>query len=267
MTAPRIRDLGTLDGELLLFGGVYSNLQALRALLDLGFPAERAIFTGDVVAYGADALACAEVLAAYGCASIRGNCEVQLLNGAADCGCGFEQGSACDLAAKTWFAHAARQIGPRSKEFWGDWPDWLTFSHQGRRYGAVHGGARDVARFIWPSDPVALFEEEFDAIEAVTGPVDGVICGHSGVAFERVIGDRVWINAGVIGTPPHDGRTATRYAVLSEDGVRFHALNYEVSEAVRAMEDAGLDQGYEVALRSGYWPSEDVFPRELRRNW
>ncbi len=34
---------------------------------------------------------------------------------------------------------------------------------------------------------------------------------------------------------------------------------------VAAMERAGLTQGYHSALRSGYWPSEDVLPPELRR--
>lgn len=264
-----IRDLGDLTGDVLLFGGVYSNAQAFEALLSIaaqrGIPAERCVFTGDVVAYGADALSCAKRLSAFGCPAILGNCEQQLLSGAEDCGCGFDDGSACDLASRTWFEHAASQIGPHAAEFWGNTPDWLTFTHAGRRYAVIHGGAQDVAQFIWPSDEAEAFAQEITVIEAQAGPVDRIIAGHSGIAFERKISGKTWINAGVIGMPPHDGRPETRYAILSSDGVRFHALHYDHEAAARAMEEAGLTQGYEKGLRSGIWPSEDVLPDCLRR--
>ena len=52
------RDLGVLEGAVLLFGGPYSNLQAARALIDeaarRAIPAANAICTGDVVAYCGD---------------------------------------------------------------------------------------------------------------------------------------------------------------------------------------------------------------------
>lgn len=264
-----IRDLGELTGEVLLFGGAYSNLPALDALIAVastrGIPASSCVFSGDVVAYGADALACAERLAEFGCPAILGNCEQQLLDGAADCGCGFEDGTACDLASKTWFDHASRQIAPHAAKLWGGTPNWLTFTHFGKRYAVVHGGADDVARFIWPSDDTAVLHEEIVAIEARAGSVDGVICGHSGIPFERVVSGKAWINAGVIGMPPHDGKPQTRYATLSGDGVRFHSLNYDFDGAAQAMEQAGLTQGYEAGLRSGIWPSEDILPAALRR--
>ena len=74
----------------------------------------------------------------------------------------------------------------------------------------------------------------------------------------------LWINAGVIGMPPHDGGAQTRYAILDEGTVRIHNLHYDASAAAAQMRDVGLTQGYEVALQSGYWPSEDVLPVSLR---
>ena len=54
------------DAPMFLFGGPYSNLQATRAALDfarrLDIPATRVFCTGDIVAYGADARACVELL-------------------------------------------------------------------------------------------------------------------------------------------------------------------------------------------------------------
>src|SRR5262249_49677416 len=52
------RDLGVLDGPVLVFGGPYSNLEAAQAIraeaARLGIPRERTICTGDIVAYCAD---------------------------------------------------------------------------------------------------------------------------------------------------------------------------------------------------------------------
>ena len=92
-----------------------------------------------------------------------------------------------------------------------------------------------------------------------------MICGHSGLAFERVIDGVSWINAGAVGMPPHDGRSQTRYCILGDQGARFERLEYDVVGAVRAMELAGLTQGYDKTLTTGIWPSEDVLPAQLRR--
>ena len=49
------RDLGVLDGDVLLFGGAYSNLQATWALMGQAharaIAADHVICTGDIVAY------------------------------------------------------------------------------------------------------------------------------------------------------------------------------------------------------------------------
>jgi len=38
-----------------------------------------------------------------------------------------------------------------------------------------------------------------------------------------------------------------------------------MATAAEAMIAAGLTQGYETALLTGYWPSEDILPLELRK--
>ena len=144
-------------------------------------------------------------------------------------------------------------------------PDLATFTYEGRKGVVLHGGASDVARFLFPSSPESAFEEELAALNALLGPIDLVLAGHSGVAFHRRIGSTDWINAGALGMPPHDGRTASRYARLTPNGVIFERLTYPAAEAAAAMRAAGLSQGYDKALLSGYWPSEDVLPPEMRR--
>ena len=73
-----------------------------------------------------------------------------------------------------------------------------------------------------------------------------------------------WINAGVIGMPPHKGSPQTQYAILDAGVVRFFDLSYDHDAASDDMRCQGLPSGYADALQTGYWPSEDVLPPELR---
>lgn len=264
----KIEDLGELSGDIALFGGVYSNLQALEAFLNwtdlAGIEAENCICTGDIVAYCANPAEVTDLMITRGIKSVAGNCEKQLASREDDCGCGFEEGTACDLASKNWFPFAAAQT-TKYRAYYDELPDILTFTHFTKRHAVIHGGVSDVARFMWPTTSKADFKGEITLLEAQAGPVDGVICGHSGIAFERDVDGKSWINAGALGMPPHDGRPETRFAILSAQGVVFHRLNYACEVAADAMLDAGLSQGYERALISGVWPSEDILPNSIRR--
>lgn len=262
------RDLGVLDGDVLLFGGPYGNVQATRAVFDWACNAritqDHMICTGDIVAYcGAPAASVAAVRTS-GCAVIAGNCEVQLAQNADNCGCGFEEGTTCDRLSVAWYAFARKYLDADARDWMADLPDVVTFIHHGKRYGVIHGGARDVAEFIWQTDDDAVFAREWSALEDVVGPVDAVVCGHSGLPFVRETPRGVWLNAGVIGMPPHDGGGDTRFAVLRRGQIGIERLQYDVSGAVDDMDDAGLPPDYRDALRSGYWPSEDILPLALR---
>jgi predicted phosphodiesterase len=263
------QDLGTLSGSVLLFGGPYSNLQAFEALMSaargLGVPASRMICTGDVVAYCGDASATSEAVRQAGVPLIAGNCEKQLAAGALDCGCGFDAGTTCDLLSAGWYSNANRHVTQGQREWMAGAADIISFTQSGKRYAVIHGGLTDIARFIWSTSKPEVFEEEWAAVEAAIGPVDGIVAGHSGIPFTKDCVKGWWINAGVIGMPPHDGGQETRFAVLDQGQVSFRKLPYDVAGAIQAMEAAGLTQGYHTALRSGYWPSEDVLPAELRR--
>lgn len=263
-----LRDLGVINGPVLLFGGPYSNAQATRAL----FAEAKArrisggdmICTGDVVAYGAAPQVTVEMIRRSGAAVVAGNCEKQLGAGASDCGCGFAADSACDRLSRGWYAHAARHVDATSRAWMRACPDVISFRHQGARYAVVHGGMTDVARFVWPSSEEAVFDAEWRAVETAIGPVDHIIAGHCGLAFIRETARGRWINPGVIGMPPNDGRQQTRFGLLDGGEVRIHRLTYDAEAAATEMGRAGLTQGYETALLSGYWPSEEILPEVLR---
>jgi predicted phosphodiesterase len=260
----RVEDFGRMDGPVVLFGGPYSNLQALQAMGQVIGESD-AICTGDIVAYGASPAETISQFRAMAVPCVAGNCERQIADGADDCGCGFDEGSACNILSKGWYPYALSQCDSDAANWLGELPEIGVFTHQNRRYAVIHGGATAINRFIWPSSPDTVFLEEITALAPLTGKIDGIVSGHSGIAFHRRIDGYQWINAGVIGLPPHDARPETRYAVLDDGEVTIHRLSYDFAEARRAMESAGLTQGYQETLETGIWPSEDVLPSALRR--
>ena len=105
-----IKDIGSMEGKLLIFGGVYSNLQALEALKQVAehqnIPPENCICTGDIVGYCAQPEETVQLFQLWKARSIAGNVEIQLREGAEDCGCDFRKGSRCDGFSQQWYPFA-----------------------------------------------------------------------------------------------------------------------------------------------------------------
>jgi len=263
-----IRNLGELQGEVVVFGGPYSNQQALQALVDVatdrGIPPARMICTGDIAAYCADPGATLSLIADLGCPTIKGNCEEQLASGALECGCGFEAGSTCSVLSNSWFSHCSANVTPDQRIWMADLPDRIVFSLAGRRHVVIHGGADRTNAFVWSTTAPEEFRRQIHVLEDQVGAVDVVLAGHSGIAFCRQVDGVTWVNAGAIGLPENDGCRQTRYVVLSPQP-DIRRLSYDAEAARAAMERAGLVQGYHQALTDGHWPSEDVLPNALRR--
>ena len=259
-----VADFGRFSGPVALFGGTYSNFHATAAFRQetRGLPA---LCTGDVVAYGADAAETVALVRDAGWPVVAGNCERQVAVGADDCGCGFDKDSSCDLLSRNWYPSALAACDVDRREWMAGLPDIGVFLGDELRYAVIHGGVTTVSRFLWPSSPEEEFAEEIEAVEAIVGPVDGIVAGHCGIAFQRRVAGRHWINGGAIGLPPHDARPETRYAVLSDGEAVIRRLSYDHASARAAMEAKGLAQGYHCTLTTGIWPSEDVLPPELRR--
>ena len=264
----RVRDLGTIEGSLLVFGGPYSNLEATQAVLDAagraGIPAERIVCTGDVCAYCGDPQATADLLREAGIAVVLGNCDENLGAEAGSCGCGFGDGTACDALSQQWYAYAEAHVDEAAKTWMASLPTALTFTLAGRRFRVVHGGTGQINRFLYASMPEPDLVAEMDASAA-----DAVIAGHCGLPFTRVVADgRIWHNAGVIGMPANDGTPRVWYSVItpSSEGITFrhHSLDYDFAVAARKMRARGLPEGYARALETGLWPSLDSLVEKER---
>ncbi|MCG8543019.1 MAG: metallophosphatase family protein [Alphaproteobacteria bacterium] len=256
-------DLGDIAAPMLLFGGPYGNRQALDALFEharrRGIPPARMLCTGDLAAYAADPQAVVDRIRDAGVTVVMGNVEESLGSAAADCHCGFEKGSECDLMAAQWYRYAVGAVTEDAKAWMQTLPRRVDFRLGGRRFAAIHGGVTQINRFVFPSTPDRDLDAELDAAAC-----DAVIGGHSGLPFTRRIGARLWHNAGVVGLPANDGTPRVWYSVLTPqaDGiaVQIRALDYDHRAAAAEIRAADLPAAYADSLESGLWPTDDVMP-------
>jgi predicted phosphodiesterase len=254
------------DTPVLVFGGPYSNLEATTALIAearrLGIGADRAICTGDVVAYGAAPEETARTLAAWGCHVIQGNCEQKLAARAGDCGCNFEEGTACAALAKGWYPFADTRISDAMRTWMSKLPETLAFTFSGVDFRVVHGGTSVVNRWVFQSDVDVVAEE------CAASGADVTIAGHCGLPFIARADARTWFNPGVVGLPANDGTSDVWYGLVSpaSDGVVLstHRLSYDHLTAAGQMRRHGHANGYARTLVTGHWPSLDVLPAEER---
>lgn len=256
-------DIGSFDGPVMVFGGPYSNFQATTALLDeartRNIPATHIICTGDIVAYCGDAQETLDAIREAGIHVVMGNCEESLGEDKQDCGCGFEEGSACDLLSVKWFDHARNALNDSAKNWMHGLPRRLFFEMSGKGIAVIHGGAEEISRFIFRSTPSDDKRREISSLG-----VDGVIAGHCGLPFTENIDGQIWHNAGVIGMPANDATPRTWFSILMprDGGIDFthHALVYDHQMAARRMAEEKLPDAYGTCLVSGLWPNMDILP-------
>jgi predicted phosphodiesterase len=252
-----------VNAPIAIFGGCYSNLEATTALFQqldrLGIPASHRICTGDIVAYGADAEACVELLRGAADHAVMGNCEESLASAKADCGCGFPEGSACQRLSAAWFAHADRQISPESRNWMATLPQRIDLQMGGARLAVVHGGMEQINQFIFASTGAKI-----KASQLTDAKVDGVIGGHCGVPFSQSVAGRLWHNSGAVGMPANDGTPRIWFSIITpiEQGleIEHRAMSYDHVAAADKMRAAGLPNEYAIALDTGLWPNCDILP-------
>ncbi len=262
-------NLGEFYQPLLIFGGAYSNLDALKALKDvaqsLSISADHIICTGDIVAYCGQPCESVDFVQNWGIHVVMGNCEESFASGADDCGCGFNQGSHCDLLSVEWFNFANKKLNSKQREWFSTLPKNITLSMNEEKIHIVHGSVTSINQFIFPSTATVEFKRQFKHCEQA----DIIIAGHSGIPFTKHIGNRLWHNTGAIGMPANDATPRTWYSILYPEHEQIKltslSLSYNHVQAQHSMISAGLNNGYAACLSSGLWPSMDILPPHERR--
>jgi diadenosine tetraphosphatase ApaH/serine/threonine PP2A family protein phosphatase len=258
-----IRDLGVLEGPVLVFGGPYGNLEATDAMLAaarrLCIDGDNAVCTGDLVAYAADPQAVVDRIRAWGCAVVMGNCEESLAADAEDCGCGFNAGSACAALSAQWFTATRRDLDAETKRWMGTLPRRVDFALAGRRFAAIHGGLARINQFIFASAPAAQKRAQIE-----TAGAGAILAGHCGIPFSQGLDGKLWHNSGALGMPANDGTPRVWFSVLTPQdngiAVEFHAVTYDHEAAAAKMRARRYPAEYADALGTGLWPSCDILP-------
>jgi hypothetical protein len=181
-----------------------------------------------------------------------------------DCGCGFEEGSACSTLSIDWYQYANQQINADSRRWMGELPRSITFAIKECRFKVVHGSVTRINQFIFPSTSIDIKRRQITQAGA-----EAVIGGHSGIPFGQTIENKIWLNAGAIGLPANDGSSDGWYMLLEPLDSGFLASWHRLQYDARASHDSTLIAGmseYARALTDGLWPSMDILPTDERAN-
>ena len=258
-----INNIGTLSGKVLLFGGVYSNLQALEALKAIAeqqnIAPENCICTGDVVGYCAQPEETVQLLKIWNAKSILGNVEIQLIEGEADCGCDFTEGSRCDGFSKLWYPYAQSKLSKNSIAYLATFPDHITFNYANKKVTVVHGDYFNVSEFVFKSTDWNIKAKTIDATKS-----DVIVAGHCGLPFSHEQDNKLWLNPGVIGMPANDGSPQVWYAILEDINgeMKFthHTLDYNYKLTNSLMKNGLLPEEYARTIVTGIWDNTEILP-------
>lgn len=258
----KTKELGSKTGKMLIFGGVYSNLQALERLHSIAasknIPPQNIICTGDIVGYCAQPDECLRYVKKWGIHSITGNVELQIRNGDESCGCNFDEGTRCDIFSRSWYPYAFNAVSDEMKEWLKDMPEFLRFTFEGKKGLVLHGGLTDVSQFIFHSTD---WQVKREIIERAN--VDFILAGHCGLPFAEKKEDKHWLNGGVIGMPANDGTHRVWYLTIDDkNGFEYqhHSFEYDHEEAARLMNLQSLPSSYAKTLSTGIWDNCEILP-------
>lgn len=260
----KVKDMGTLEGPVLVFGGVYSNWQSLQKLAELAeqqnISPSNIICTGDMVGYCAQPIEVLDYIRDWGIHVILGNVEIQLKEGQEDCGCNFDDGSRCDLFSRQWYPYAQSQVRADQVEWLNQLPEFIHFEYAGKSCFVLHGGLEDTSEFIFESTSdnrkLAILEQTRS---------DVVLAGHCGLPFHSPVNDRYWLNPGVIGMPANDGTPRVWYMLLNDQqGFDFQhrSFTYNHELASQLMTEHKLPASYAKTLSNGIWDNCEILPEE-----
>lgn len=262
-TPSSTRHLGTLHGKLLIFGGPYSNFQALSELQRiaerLSIPPQNILCTGDVVGYCAQPEESVQLVKDWGIHCISGNVEQNIVSGEDDCGCNYLEGGRCDLFSRNWFPYAVRSLSADSVRWMAELPQHLRFSYAGKSVAVVHGSPDKVSEFVFASTNGAVKAKHFQ-----TTVTDVILAGHAGLPFVDLQNEHFWLNAGVIGMPANDGTPRVWYLLLDDTGgtlsYSFESFTYDNVLVNQLMQENDLPDAYAKTLLTGIWDNCEILP-------
>jgi predicted phosphodiesterase len=202
---------------------VHGNLPALEAVL-AEVDADVILAGGDVV-LGPMPAECLALLRERGATFIRGNCERHVV--------GPPEHTEDVWDVRAIWVHD--RLDDDQLAFLADLPHPLTLDVDD--LGAVlfcHGSPRSDEEILTAITPPKRLDPILDGVrEAV------VVCGHTHVQFDRLLGDRRLVNAGSVGMP-YEGEPGIACWALLGPGIELRRSRYDADEAAAAIRASGM---------------------------
>jgi predicted phosphodiesterase len=234
---------------------VYSNHHALaRALADARERGVEAILClGDLGAFGPRPDRVFPLLRDAGVRVVRGNYDDSLARGLEDCQCGYtdpRDNHYARLSYEYTFAHTS----PENRAWMGTLPAERRFLLGDLRVLACHGSPRQMNEFLWESTTPTHFLAKL----ARDADCDVILGTHTGIHWTRRFAPAGWyVNAGVLGRPPNDGRTTVWWTLLTATGreleVEFVPVAYDHHALADEMREERLPREFIDTILTGWW--------------
>jgi len=252
-----------------LFGGVYNNYWALRAVID------------DAKARGADLILCLGDLGGFGplpqrivpllqeaeIPTLAGNYDISVAEGFPDCGCGYSD-PMDNYFAQISYSYTLDNTPPEQRRWLASLPHQARARLGDRWIHCCHGSPRRTNEFLWESGTSeALLRRFLTDCEA-----NVLACTHTGIKWHRCVktahGAGDVVNVGVIGRPENDGSVVVWYTLLTagdELDVEFIPLAYDHERLAEEMRQERLPKEFVETVTSGWWTTcLEVLPSKER---
>ncbi|MBN1256540.1 MAG: metallophosphoesterase family protein [Planctomycetes bacterium] len=251
--------------KIALISDIHGNLEALEAVfahIDEQGDVEEVICLGDVVGYGPNPEECADLLSLRCKTTLLGNHDHALLNAPL----GFNRIAAGSIEYTRRIMEPGLLPDGRKQERW-DWLKSLPERHMLGKDLLVHASPRDNIFEYILSDDAHYAKEKIFSIMAMIAR--NVYVGHThrpgiiteeprfytpeeiGMSYEFEPDEKLIINVSSVGQP-RDRDPRSCYATVTDDGVTFHRVAYDVEAVIAKFEaNENLDSRSGERLREG----------------
>lgn len=220
---------------------IHGNLPALEAVLDEVHAAsvDRIVIGGDIVPGPMPREIIARLLALeIPVEFIRGNCELAVLDEASG------KPAAVPENVRPVMQWTARELSPEEKQLLASWPKTLQLEIPSLGNTLFcHGTPRDENEIFTRLTPEEYLVPVFQNLSASL-----VVCGHTHMQFDRIVGKTRVVNAGSVGMP--FGKPGADWLLLSDEaGVELRHTNYDLNAAAARIRATNYIQADDFAAR------------------
>lgn len=150
----------------------------------------------------------------------------------------------------------AKQLLPEQKQWIEDWPETIQLKING--IGKIlfcHGTPRSASEIFTRLTPIEKVQSIFERLDT-----DLIICGHTHMQFDRMIGDVRVLNAGSVGMPFGEPGA---YWLLIGRTVELRKTNYNLEMAAEQIRKTSYPQAEDFARNNILYPPSEQAMLEL----